>query len=95
MARARITDENRYEVAMASGIIMCIVGFVVAGQFVSLAGLEIPYYVTMIGVVLLKKNKNVALAPVSATSPAPNRLSTAFPAPGRIGAPAIAGPRRY
>lgn len=95
MARARITDENRNEVAMASGIIMCIVGFVVAGQFVSLAGLEIPYYVTMIGVVLLKKNKKVALAPVSATLPAPNRLSTAFPAPGRIGPPAIVGPRRY
>ena len=50
IAQLKQTEENRYRVAVASGIIMSIVGFCIAGQFVSLAGLEIPYYVAMIGV---------------------------------------------
>jgi probable O-glycosylation ligase (exosortase A-associated) len=54
IARARPSPENRPRIAVATGLIMSIVGFAVAGQFVSLAGLEIPYYATMIGVVLLK-----------------------------------------
>jgi len=54
IARAKPTDENRYEKGLAMGVIMSIVGFAVAGQFVSLVGLEIPYYTTMAGVVLLK-----------------------------------------
>lgn len=54
LARERQTDENRYQIAVATGIIMSIVGFAVAGQFVSLGGLEVPYYTTMVGVVLLK-----------------------------------------
>jgi len=53
-ARARLTDTNRYEVALASGVILSIVGFVVAGQFVSVPGLEVPYYVTMLGAAMLK-----------------------------------------
>jgi len=55
VARAKVTDENRHQVILASGIITSIVGFAVSGQFVSLAGLEIPYYVTMIGVSLLRQ----------------------------------------
>jgi probable O-glycosylation ligase (exosortase A-associated) len=62
IARARQTDENRDQVVMASGIIMSIVGFIVSGQFVSLAGLENPYYVTMIAVVLLKHHGVAAAA---------------------------------
>lgn len=54
IARLKQSEENRYRIAVASGIVMSIVGFVVAGQFVSLGGLEVPYYVAMIGVVLLK-----------------------------------------
>jgi O-antigen ligase len=56
IARARLTDENRGQIAVASGLVMSIVGFAVAGQFVSLGGLEIPYYSAMIGVVLLRQN---------------------------------------
>ena len=37
---------------MATGIISGLVGFVVAGQFVSMPGLETPYYVVMAAVVL-------------------------------------------
>ena len=62
MARARQTDQNRDQVVMASGIIMSIVGFIVTAQFVSLAGLEIPYYLTMIGVVILKQSEIAAAA---------------------------------
>ncbi|HUK35841.1 MAG TPA: O-antigen ligase family protein [Vicinamibacterales bacterium] len=65
IARAKVTDENRDHVILAAGIITSIVGFAVSGQFVSLAGLEIPYYVTMIGVFLLKQ---VAPTPSLATA---------------------------
>jgi O-antigen ligase len=78
IARARLTDENRSQIALASGLIMSIVGFAVAGQFVSLGGLEIPYYTTMIGVVLLRQNA----ALTSAAAPAP-RLSRQ-PPPARL-----------
>jgi putative inorganic carbon (HCO3(-)) transporter len=70
IARARLTDANRSQIAIASGLIMSIVGFAVAGQFVSLGGLEIPYYTTMIGVVLLRQNAGLT----AAVAPAP-RLS--------------------
>jgi len=64
LARQRLTDQNRSEVAVASGLIMSMVGFAVAGQFVSLGGLEIPYYAAMIGVVLLKQHTAIQAAPV-------------------------------
>lgn len=69
LARARLTDETRSQVAVASGLVMSIVGFAVAGQFVSLGGLEIPYYITMIGVVLLRQNAALTSTP----TPAPAR----------------------
>ena len=65
IARLKPTDENRYRMTVASGIVMSIVGFAVAGQFVSLAGLEIPYYIAMIGVVLLKDLPTPALSAVA------------------------------
>ena len=71
LARARLTEESRNEIAVASGLIMSIVGFAVAGQFVSLGGLEIPYYAAMIGVVLLKQHQALisAAAPVNVKQP--------------------------
>jgi len=56
IARARSTDANREEVAFANGIILGIVGFGVSGQFVSAANLELAYYVTMVGVAMLKES---------------------------------------
>jgi probable O-glycosylation ligase (exosortase A-associated) len=47
-------ESNRDAVLGARAVVMSIVGFVVAGQFVTLTGLEMPYYMTMIGVVVLK-----------------------------------------
>jgi O-antigen ligase len=77
IARSQITDENRVDVVMAAGIIMCVVGFIISGQFVSLGGLEIPYYATMIGVALLKQQQAVPIAAriPSAIAPTVNRGS--------------------
>lgn len=87
VARQRLTPENRYEMMMASGIIMGVAGFAISGQFVSLAGLEVPYYVAMVGVVLLKlKSRQQQAAPALARSTTP-RLAMAGP-PMR---PAIGG----
>jgi probable O-glycosylation ligase (exosortase A-associated) len=69
LARMKQTPENRYTVAVATGIITSIAGFMVAGQFVSLAGLEIPYYTTMVGVVLLKSAKPSSPVPVPQSTP--------------------------
>jgi probable O-glycosylation ligase (exosortase A-associated) len=54
IARARLTEANHYQVVLAQGVVLSIVGFSVAGQFVSVPGLEVPYYVTMLGAAMLK-----------------------------------------
>lgn len=48
-----------WQTAIARGIIASLVGFMVAAQFVSLEGLEFPYYVVMAGVGLLRANPAV------------------------------------
>lgn len=96
IARERITDENRAEVATALGVVLSVVGFGVAGQFVSVPGLEVPYYVVMVGAAVLKHRtsneaKAVAVAPTpripSPMTPAsrmPARpVVTPMPAPSR------------
>jgi hypothetical protein len=87
VARARPTPENRYEVAVASGAIMCIAGFAVAGQFVSLGGLETPYYVTMVGVALLKGAVPASVRPAAAPQPIRTVIASS-------GSRALAGPAR-
>jgi putative inorganic carbon (hco3(-)) transporter len=85
IARARQTDENRYEVAVASAVILAIVGFGVSGQFVSAAGLEVPYYITMVGIGVLrgKGREAVASTPkaIAMEKAAPSRLSFPSAAP--------------
>jgi O-antigen ligase len=68
IARRRMNAENRQAIGAAMGVILSITGFAVAGQFVTLTGLEIPYYTTMVGVVLLKQ--------VGGIKPAPARLES-------------------
>jgi probable O-glycosylation ligase (exosortase A-associated) len=74
IAREKITDENRYRVVLASGTILAIVGFAVSGQFVSVPGLEVPYYIVMVAAVMLKLPAERAAvsvpAPKAARSPA-------------------------
>jgi probable O-glycosylation ligase (exosortase A-associated) len=62
VARARQTEANYYEVVLASGVVLAIIGFVVAGQFVSVPGLEVPYYVTMLGAAMLKSTSREDIA---------------------------------
>jgi O-antigen ligase len=62
IARARQTETNQNEIILASGVILAIVGFVVSGQFVSVPGLEVPYYVTMLGAAMLKTTTREAVA---------------------------------
>jgi probable O-glycosylation ligase (exosortase A-associated) len=67
IARAGMQGTDHLEAGLAIGVILSIVGFAVAGQFVTLTGLEIPYYTTMVGVVVLKNAR-------SSTAPARSRL---------------------
>jgi probable O-glycosylation ligase (exosortase A-associated) len=62
IARMKLTDENRLDVAIAAGTVLSVTGFVVAGQFVSVPGLELPYYVVMVGIALLKQGVPVSSA---------------------------------
>jgi len=50
---------------LASGVIMSLVGYMVSAQFVSLQGLELPYYVMIAGVALLKESPQPAPAAVT------------------------------
>ena len=55
--------ENRYEAAAAASVVLAIVGFAVSGQFVSAPGLEVPYFVTLVGIGLLKGKGREQVAP--------------------------------
>jgi O-antigen ligase len=83
IARERQTDANRYEVAVALGVVLSIVGFAVAGQFVSAPGIEPPYYITMVGVAMLKCRSRAAVA--AATARISLRPLSRDPAPARLG----------
>jgi putative inorganic carbon (hco3(-)) transporter len=75
LARAKWTDDTtRSDAAVATGIMISMMGFFVSAQFVSMTGLETPYYVAMVGVALLKNSTREAvpaLAPADARQPAP------------------------
>jgi len=84
IARVAQTDENRYEIAVASSVILAIVGFAVSGQFVSAAGLEVPYYTTMVGIGMLKnKPRATAAGAPEIVGPAPAPLSR-LPLPSAV-----------
>jgi O-antigen ligase len=82
VARAPQTEANQYEVVLASGVVLSIVGFSVTGQFVSVPGLEVPYYVTMLGAAMLKSKARHAEVggPVRADGQLPYERATALPA---------------
>jgi probable O-glycosylation ligase (exosortase A-associated) len=87
-ARAPVTDENRYEVAVASGLVLAIVGFSVSGQFVSAPALEVPYYITMVGIGLLKGKRRESREPIPRGIPvAPASQSPWSLAPAPTGGP--------
>jgi O-antigen ligase len=67
IARRRYPDIDEPTAMIATGIILAIVGFAASAQFVSVKGLEPPYYLAMIGVVLLKLRAVAVPASVPAT----------------------------
>jgi hypothetical protein len=60
LARKRLDDTNRCRVGAAMAVVLAVAGFASSGQFVSLAGLEVPYYVVMVGAAVLKAPVRVA-----------------------------------
>ena len=79
IAREVQTDANRQEVGLAAGIVLSIVGFAVAGQFVSVRALEVPYFITLAGIPSLKTwaAKTVPAPVVAVARPVPHRPLTA------------------
>jgi len=47
-------DDEPWHAVAASMVITALVGFMIAAQFVSLVGLEIPYYIVLFGAGTLK-----------------------------------------
>jgi O-antigen ligase len=72
LARAKPDADNRDQVILASGVVLGIVGFMASGQFVSVQGLELPYYMVMLGAGMLKAQPVPAVeqVPVSTLPPA-------------------------
>jgi len=65
IARQRQTEANRSESGLAAAVVLSIVGFAVAGQFVSAKDIEAPYFIALAGFPLLK-NRDAVAARVSA-----------------------------
>jgi hypothetical protein len=52
-------------------VIVSIIGYATAAQFISLEGLEVPYYVTLIGAGVLKLSSQPQQNPVAGAVPLP------------------------
>jgi O-antigen ligase len=60
LAREKIAVPDPAFVQLACGVIASLVGFVISAQFVTLIGLETPYYVALIGAGVLKLTSQAA-----------------------------------
>ncbi|MBS1817566.1 MAG: O-antigen ligase family protein [Acidobacteria bacterium] len=54
LARKKVTSDNYYQVGASIGVILGAVGFITSGQFVSVVGLEAPYYIVLVGVIVIR-----------------------------------------
>jgi probable O-glycosylation ligase (exosortase A-associated) len=73
LARRKVPDASEWDVAVARMVIAAFTGFIVSAQFVSLQGLELPYYICLVGAGTLKLRslRRPALAPQWTPQPAP------------------------
>ena len=62
-----------------------LVGFLIAGQFVSLEGLEVPYYVTLLGVGALRLIPQPAALPRLGKIPTLSAAASVFPGKTKSG----------
>jgi O-antigen ligase len=81
IARGRSPGVDKSTALFAAGLILGLVGFAVSAQFVTVEGLEPPYWMTMIGAILLKSRSLANEAP--GVVPAPSKKAVPL-------APAIA-----
>jgi probable O-glycosylation ligase (exosortase A-associated) len=77
LARGRSSDPD--EVALARMVVVGLAGFAVSAQFVSLEGLEPPYYLALIGAGLLKVQGNKLAAGVQDVADTPRPDVTGLP----------------
>lgn len=87
IARRKVPGIDESTAMFAAGIILALVGFAVSAQFVSLVGLEPPYYVAMAGAVLLKARASASPEPVPVSQPEPRRRPAPRPLPARTPLP--------
>ncbi|MEQ1869331.1 MAG: O-antigen ligase family protein [Vicinamibacterales bacterium] len=85
------TEETREDTLYAIGVFVSLAGFFVTSQFVTMAGLETPYYVAMVAVAIAKSQRVTGAVPVIAPSaPRPLNLGTGLASTFR---PRSASPR--
>jgi hypothetical protein len=65
---------------LARMVIASLAGFIVAAQFVSLEGLELPYYVVLVGAATLKVAPQYSLAAVGRRAASARAIAPAAPA---------------
>lgn len=65
------TPDRRDEAAFAFGVLVSLAGFFVSAQFVTMAGLETPYYVAMVAVAMFKTQGEIVVAATEAVVAAP------------------------
>jgi O-antigen ligase len=69
IARGRSPGVDKSTALFAAGLILGLVGFAVSAQFVTVEGLEPPYWMTMIGAILLKSRSLAEEAPAVVPEP--------------------------
>lgn len=70
LAWQKWTEDTRADAAVAAGVLISLSGFFVSAQFVTMTGLETPYYVTMVGLAMLKNARRAELAAAATPVPA-------------------------
>ena len=82
IARRKIPSHDPTTATFATGVMLSIIGFAASAQFVSLMGLEAPFYVTLVGAVLLKVKSVTDEVPAAAVASAFRKVTPGVrPAP--------------
>jgi O-antigen ligase len=82
------TPELREESAIAAGVLISLSAFFVSAQFVTMVGLETPYYVTMVAVAMLKVRQQA----MAAEQPALTLVNPTSYRPVPFGQPSVSRP---
>ena len=80
LSRTRDPDTDPRQVLMAQGVLVSLVAYFVSSQFVTVYGIEVPYYVCLVGLGLLKLESEAS----EATVPKATRALTAHGLSGAV-----------